>query len=269
MPNRASAIAVRIRALEKTFPAARGSVAALTRINADFAEGQFCVILGPSGCGKSTLIRIIAGLERPSSGKVLVLDEPVSGPNPHCGMVFQAYTSFPWLTVERNIAFGLKYSRKYAKREHLSRAREYADKVGLGEFTRSYINRLSGGMKQRVALASALVTEPRILLMDEPFGALDSQTRILMQEHLLELWETNKMTVLFVTHDIEEAIFLADRIFICSARPARIIHEMNVDLERPRTTAMRNRAEFILLRHHIFHLLRDETYKRLIEERNG
>lgn len=241
-------------------------MAALRDFNVDIAEGEVAVILGPSGCGKSTVIRLIAGLDFPTSGTVLVQGKPVTGPVAECGMVFQTYTSFPWLTVVENIAFGLRYLDGVGTKERQERAHALAGTVGLEGFESAAIGTLSGGMRQRVAIASALATDPDILLMDEPFGALDSQTRMLLQEHMLTLVEETDKTVVFVTHDIEEALLLADRIYVCSARPAHVLAEIDVDLPHPRTYQTRNRRDFFQLKHQIFHLLRDDFYEKKLAE---
>ena len=257
--------AVRLRQLGKIYAGEDGLVRALENFNCDIADGEFAVILGPSGCGKSTVVRIIAGLEQPTSGTVLVNGAPVTEPGRTCSMVFQSYTSFPWLSVLENIAFGLRYTSNMTRREGRERAREFARMVGLSEFENAYIKQLSGGMKQRVAIASALATDPEILLMDEPFGALDSQTRMTMQEQLLTITEGSDKTVVFVTHDIEEALLLGDRIYVCTARPASILAELEVPFPYPRTPALRTQKKFGDMKYEIFHLLRDHAYAQMLE----
>jgi NitT/TauT family transport system ATP-binding protein len=190
-------------------------------------------VLGPSGCGKSTLIRTLAGLESPSSGQVLLDDTPVFDPGPDRGMVFQGYTLFPWLTVKRNIMFGLEMSG-HSKATAESEALEWIELVGLDKFGDAYPHQLSGGMKQRVAIARALANQPRILLMDEPFGALDAQTRAKMQANLLEIWRNIDITILFITHDLDEAIYLADRILVLKANPGEVNELIEVSVPRPR-----------------------------------
>ncbi|HEV7892054.1 MAG TPA: ABC transporter ATP-binding protein [Pyrinomonadaceae bacterium] len=261
--------AIRLRRLCKSYAGQAGPVAALQDFSCDIAHGEFAIILGPSGCGKSTAVRIIAGLDTPTSGLVLVDGEPVNEPGKTCGMVFQSYTSFPWLTVLENIEFGLRYTMRATARERRERARWFARMVGLEEFEDAYINQLSGGMKQRVAIASAMATDPKILLMDEPFGALDSQTRMEMQEQLLSITESSDKTVVFVTHDIDEAILLGDRIYVCTARPANILAELDVPFEHPRPPSLRSRKQFVDMKHEIFHLLRDNTYARKLEVERG
>jgi len=261
--------AVRCRQVHRAFGTDQQSVVALAQFSLDIAEGEVAVVLGPSGCGKSTVIRLIAGLDFPTAGTVLVQGRPVTGPVPECGMVFQTYTSFPWLTVVENIAFGLRYQKGMGAEERQERACSLAAMVGLEGFENAAIGTLSGGMRQRVAIASALATDPAILLMDEPFGALDSQTRMLLQEHMLTLVEETDKTVVFVTHDIEEALLLADRIYVCSARPAHVLAEIDVDLPHPRTYQTRNRRDFFQFKHEIFHLLRDDFYDKALAEAYG
>ncbi len=201
-------------------------------------------MIGPSGCGKSTLIRILAGLERQTSGSVLLDGKPVEGPGADRGMVFQGYTLFPWLTVKKNVMFGLKmngHSSMHAEREAL----QWLDLVGLTKFANAYPHQLSGGMKQRVAIARALANRPRILLMDEPFGALDAQTRAKMQTHLLDIWRNIDVTVLFITHDLDEAIFLADRILVLKANPGEVQELIEVPVPRPRDYSQVTSAEFL------------------------
>jgi NitT/TauT family transport system ATP-binding protein len=181
-------------------------------------------------------------------------------------MVFQSYTSFPWLTVLQNIEFGLRYTFNGQRNERRERAREFAHIVGLSEFENAYIGQLSGGMKQRVAIASALATDPKILLMDEPFGALDSQTRMTMQEQLLALTEPAQKTVVFVTHDIEEAVLLGERIYVCTSRPASVLAELDVPFDYPRTSAIRNHKRFVEMKYEIFHLLRDHAYAQMLQD---
>ncbi|MDQ3743131.1 MAG: ABC transporter ATP-binding protein [Acidobacteriota bacterium] len=265
MQSRLPKQAIRLRHLQKTYVSQGSHVTALEDFSCDIADGEFAVILGPSGCGKSTAVRIIAGLETPSSGIVLVDGTPVTQPGKTCGMVFQSYTSFPWLTVIQNIEFGLRYNMRGTRAARRERARAFAQMVGLEEFEDAYITQLSGGMKQRVAIASALATDPKILLMDEPFGALDSQTRMEMQEQLLGITEASNKTVVFVTHDIDEALLLGDRIYVCTARPASILAELDVPFPHPRTPALRSMKKFVDMKYEIFHLLRNQAHGRTLE----
>jgi len=218
-------------------------------------DGEILAILGPSGCGKSTILNLISGLLRQDSGDVLVNGSPVLMPNPDSVTVPQAYTCFPWLTVLGNVEFGLKIQGKSSE-ESRTIAREYLKKVGLADREDAYPRQLSGGMQQRVAIARTLAMQPRIVLMDEPFGALDPQTRADMQQMLLDLWSVEKNLVIFVTHDITEAAYLADRILILSNRPATVIHDMKVPFGRPRNADIKNDPEFNVLCHFILNLLK-------------
>jgi len=223
-----------IEGLGRVFDSGEGPVTALDNIHFDVHRREFISVIGPSGCGKSTLIRIVAGLETPSSGQILIDGEPVLGPGADRGMVFQGYTLFPWLSVKKNVMFGLKMkgvSKSTAERKAL----EWLDVVGLADFANHYPAQLSGGMKQRVAIARALANEPRILLMDEPFGALDAQTRASMQAHLLRIWESVDVTILFITHDLDEAIYLSDRVVVLGAHPGRILEVIDVPVARSRS----------------------------------
>jgi ABC-type nitrate/sulfonate/bicarbonate transport system ATPase subunit len=235
-----------IRAVTRVFEGTGGRqpVQALEATALEVADNDFVTILGPSGCGKSTLLRIVAGLETASSGLVLLDDVPVRGPGRDRGMVFQSYTLFPWLTVEQNICFGLR-EKGTPVAEQRRIASHYIAQVGLGGFEGHYPKMLSGGMQQRTALARALANDPKVLLMDEPFGALDHQTRELMQELLLSVWEKDNKTVLFVTHDIDEAIFMANRVVVMTARPGRIKHEEAVRFGHPRDYRIKTTAAFI------------------------
>jgi NitT/TauT family transport system ATP-binding protein len=225
---------LQIKGVYKHFFADGKEMEALRDINLTIEENQFVCFIGPSGCGKTTLLRIVAGLEAPTSGAATIDGEPIVGPSPERGMVFQEYSLFPWRTILDNTVFGLELKGiDKAKREE--RGRQYLKMVGLEGFEKRYPHELSGGMKQRVAIARALVNDPKALLMDEPFGALDAQTRNTMQSELLRIWEEEKKTVLFVTHSVDEAIYLADAIVIMSARPGRIKDIIQIPLPRPRT----------------------------------
>ena len=222
--------------------------------------GEFVCILGPSGCGKSTLLNSVAGYVTPTSGEVLVDDEQITGPGPDRGMVFQQYSLFPWKTVLQNIAFGPKLAGVSAD-ECSSIANTFLSMIGLSKIANSFPGELSGGMQQRVGIARALANYPSVLLMDEPFGALDAQTRIMMQESLLEIWSEFNTTVLFVTHDVDEAIFLADRILVMSASPGSIIADLKVDLERPRLPEIATSSGFVELKRECLSLIRSESLK--------
>jgi len=257
---RVSAAKLVVEGVSRTFPGLRGAAAvrALEPTNLAVAENDFITILGPSGCGKSTLLRIVAGLDRPSAGRVLLDGRAVTGPGADRGMVFQSYTLFPWLTVAENIAFGLR-ERGVPAAERRAAVAVYVEKVGLAGFANHYPKQLSGGMQQRTAIARALANDPAILLLDEPFGALDNQTRALMQELLLGIWERERKTVLFVTHDIEEAIFLASRVVVMSARPGRIKAVVPVDLPHPRHYTMKTSPAFSALKAQLTEEIRVEA----------
>ncbi len=244
--------------LSKSFKKENGKVLkVLDGLTISVRPREFAVLLGPSGCGKSTLLRLLAGLDKLDTGQIIIDGKPVTDPSRERGMVFQSYTSFPWLTTLENVLFGLELTDKL-KEEKLDIARRYVELAGLKGFENSYPNQLSGGMKQRVAIARTLAVNPDIILMDEPFGALDSQTKRFMQELLLEIWESNHKTIFFVTHDIEEAIFLADYLYICSHRPTKIKKELQVPFPRRRDPYLRMEPEFNNIRREIEELLRTE-----------
>lgn len=251
---------LRIEGVSRVFPGVRGGapVRALEPTSLAVAENDFLVILGPSGCGKSTLLRVVAGLDRPTTGRVLLDGREVRGPGADRGVVFQSYTLFPWLTVAENIGFGLR-ERGVPPAERHQVIDAYVGKVGLRGFERHLPKQLSGGMQQRTAIARALANDPEILLLDEPFGALDNQTRSLMQELLLGIWERERKTVLFVTHDIEEAVFLASRVVVMTARPGRIKTELTVELPRPRDYRMKAGPAFSALRAQLTEEIRAEA----------
>lgn len=240
--------------LGKIFDAHNGRVTALEDISFNVYRREFVTVIGPSGCGKSTLIRILAGLESATTGRVLLDGAAVSEPGPDRGMVFQGYTLFPWLTVQRNVMFGL-INQGVGKAEARSEALEWIRLVGLEKFAEVYPDQLSGGMKQRVAIARALAAKPRILLMDEPFGALDAQTRTRMQSYLLEIWRHVDITILFITHDLDEAIYLADRILVLDAHPGRVREIVEVPVARPRTAAQFLEPEFLAARQRLDELI--------------
>ena len=233
----------------------------IDNVSMDVLVGEFVVFLGPSGCGKTTLMRIVGGLETSNDGEVLLSGEKVTGPDRKKGMVFQAYTSFPWLTVLDNIRFGTKYRNDIGKTEKEMVADHYLQLVGLKEFSNYYVNRISGGMRQRVAIARTLAANPDVLLMDEPFGALDAQTREFLQGQLLEINKRERKTTIFVTHDVDESIVLADRIFIFSARPASVIEIIQVSqhITSERDISVKETQSFFKLRNHIRDLMRDQA----------
>ncbi len=228
-------IVLETQGLGRRFEGAKGPIDALSNIDIEVRKREFVSVIGPSGCGKSTLIRIVAGLDHPSTGQVRIDGRPVDGPGADRGMVFQGYTLFPWLTVKKNVMFGMKM-KGLKSRDAEARALYWLQLVGLEKFAEHYPAQLSGGMKQRVAIARSLANEPRILLMDEPFGALDAQTRCSMQSHLLKIWESVDVTILFITHDLDEAIYLSDRIIVLGAHPGRVLEVIDVPVSRPRTT---------------------------------
>jgi NitT/TauT family transport system ATP-binding protein len=242
--------------VEKNFQTRKATVQALHDINLTLADGEFLSVVGASGCGKSTLLRIVAGLEPPSAGDLTLDDAPLQGPGRDRGMVFQQYTLYPWLSALENVEFGLRH---LPKKQRADVARRFLDVVGLSDFAGSYPFQLSGGMQQRVAIARALALRPSILLMDEPFGALDAQTRSLMQELLLSIWERDRLSVLFVTHDIDEAIFLADRICVLATKPGRVREMIDVPLPRPRDFSQQMGNEFLELKQHVRGLIHDEA----------
>jgi NitT/TauT family transport system ATP-binding protein len=229
----ASSPILRIKGVNKRFELQGRSVAALRDAHLEVQKGEFVCLIGASGCGKSTLLRIVAGFETPSEGDALMWETPIAGPSPDRGMVFQDYGLFPWLTVKRNIAFG-PASRGRPRAEVEETAGRFLAMVGLTRFADAYPHQLSGGMKQRVAIARVLANDAEVVLMDEPFGALDAMTREHLQDELLDIWRRTGLTVLFVTHSIEEAIFLADRVVVMSPGPGRIETEVKIDLPRPR-----------------------------------
>jgi len=251
---------LQITGVGRIFPGVRGgnAVTALQPTDLSIAKNDFITILGPSGCGKSTLLRIVAGLDKPTSGEVLLDGRKIDGPGPDRGVVFQSYTLFPWLTVADNIAFGLK-EKGMPEGQRKDIVASYIEKVGLKGFENHFPKQLSGGMQQRTAIARALANDPEILLLDEPFGALDNQTRALMQELLLGIWERERKTVLFVTHDIEEAIFLASRVIVMSARPGRIKADLPVDLPHPRHYTMKTSVAFSDLKARLTEEIRAEA----------
>lgn len=243
--------------ITKTF----GPVPVVSDTTLAIARNSLVVFLGPSGCGKTTLMRMVGGLDSPTSGTIRLDGEPIAGPDRRRGMVFQSYSSFPWLTVEGNIAFGMRYRKDLTAAERAERVSHYLRLIGLEDFAESYPNRISGGMRQRVAIARSLAAGSDVLLMDEPFGALDALTRERLQVELREIQAHETKTIIFVTHDVEEAVYLADRIILFSARPARVLRDIDVAavLGQTRTLGMRERQEFFQLRNDVLHLIRQES----------
>lgn len=251
---RARETVLEVRHLGKTYDSAQGPVEAIRDLSFSVRRREFLSVVGASGCGKSTLVRILAGLEQASGGEVLVDGKPVSGPGRDRGMVFQGYTLFPWLTVERNVAFGLEMAGT-SRQTALGHAREWIDLVGLAGFESKYPHQLSGGMRQRVAIARSLAAGPRVLLMDEPFGALDAQSRAQMQAHLLQIWKNVDITIVFITHDLDEAVYLSDRILVLDPRPGRLREHLEVPVARPRSFGQIPSIEFQGTRARIEHLI--------------
>jgi ABC-type nitrate/sulfonate/bicarbonate transport system ATPase subunit len=255
---------IEIRAVHKEFAKGERRVVALEEIDLTVAEREFVAILGPSGCGKSTLLNMVAGFDLPTRGSVKVAGEEILAPAPTRGVVFQEPALFPWLTVMDNVVFGPK-TRGQSAADYRARAAQIIEAVGLSGFEASYPAELSGGMRQRVGIARVLIMEPKVLLMDEPFGSLDAQTRTLMQELLLALWERRHQTVLFITHDIEEAVLLADRVCVMTARPGRIKKSIEVRMPRPRSIELTTSPEFNALRREVLELIRQESLRAAME----
>ena len=243
---------ISVQEVHKTFPLRNEEFIALDGVSLDIADNEFVTAVGPSGCGKSTLMNILAGLEEPSAGEALVDGRPVDGPGPERGVIFQQYALFPWLTVRQNVEFGLR-TAGVGKAERRERAEYFIKMVGLEQFADALPKMLSGGMKQRCAIARAYAVNPSILLMDEPFGALDALTRVKLQEQLLATWSREKRTVVFITHDVDEAVFLANRVVVMAARPGRVFDVIDVDLPYPRTEEVRLSPAFGELRNRVWH----------------
>jgi NitT/TauT family transport system ATP-binding protein len=255
---------IEIRGVQKEFVKGERRVVALQDIDLTVAEREFVAILGPSGCGKSTLLNMVAGFDLPTQGSVKVANEEIIAPAPSRGVVFQEPALFPWLTVMDNVVFGPKTVGQRAA-DYRPRAAQIIEQIGLSGFEASYPAELSGGMRQRVGIARVLIMEPKVLLMDEPFGSLDAQTRTLMQELLLSLWERHQQTVLFITHDIEEAVLLADRVCVMTARPGRIKKSIEVRMPRPRSIESTTSPEFNALRREVLDLIREESLRAAME----
>ena len=255
-----------VRNLRKTFGANGSAQTVFDHVSLDIHRREFVCVVGPSGCGKSTLIRIVAGLDEATGGEILLDKHTVNGPGSDRGMVFQGYTLFPWLTVKHNVMFGLKMHGKDESTAE-TEARQWLDMVGLAKFENLYPHELSGGMKQRVAIARALANNPRILIMDEPFGALDAQTRCQMQGYLLQIWKKVDVTILFITHDLDEAAYLADRILVMGTNPGRVVEFIENPVPRPRAQAQFISPEFLALKkrleEHIHPAMEMETAEKL------
>ncbi|HSW05646.1 ABC transporter ATP-binding protein [Aquabacterium sp.] len=249
---------IELRQLGIQFALMNQAISAVDDVSLQVQPGEFVSLIGPSGCGKSTLLNVAAGFLQPSQGDALLDGEYIAGPGSDRGVVFQQYSLFPWMTVRRNVEFGLKM-KGVPRSERESQARTLLGLAGLLSFENHYPDQLSGGMKQRVGIVRALATGPRVLLMDEPFGALDSQTRVVMQEILTNMWQRLRISVLFVTHDIDEAVFLSDRILVMTARPGRIKAELPVPLPRPRTPEMTSSPAFIAMVQQLKALIREES----------
>ncbi|MFB7595285.1 ABC transporter ATP-binding protein [Streptomyces sp. NPDC056160] len=247
-----TAAKISVQGVTKTFALGRDTFTALDDLSLDIADNEFVTVVGPSGCGKSTLLNILAGLEEPTAGRALVDGVPVSGPGPERGVIFQQYALFPWLTVRQNVEFGLR-TAGVPKAERRRRAEHFIALVGLDQFADALPKTLSGGMRQRCAIARAYAVDPSILLMDEPFGALDALTRVKLQEQLLETWSKDKRTVLFITHDVDEAVFLANRVIVMAARPGRLYDVIDVDWSAARDERFRLSPEFAALRNRVWH----------------
>jgi NitT/TauT family transport system ATP-binding protein len=257
---------ISLQNVSKVFRARGATTTALDGINLDVPAGQFLVVVGPSGCGKSTLLDLLGGLTAPTSGRILLDGTPIDGPGLDRGVVFQQYALLPWRTAQDNIAFGLE-AKGVPRRERVSRAREYLDLVGLDGFADRYPHELSGGMKQRVAIARSLAFDPDVLLMDEPFAALDAQTRDSLQDELLRIWQRTGKTIVFITHGIDEAVYLGERVAVMTSRPGRVKHVVDIGATATSATEdLRSDPEFIRHRHEIWSLLRDEVARAQRQE---
>jgi NitT/TauT family transport system ATP-binding protein len=262
---RGSATIISIRGISKTFSSTgdpKAGTEAVSGVDLDISEGEFVCLVGPSGCGKTTLLRMIAGLEAPSAGELLFKGRPISGAGADRGMIFQSFALFPWRTVRRNIEFGLEVKR-LPREERRRISREHIELVGLKGFEGAHPRQLSGGMQQRVGLARALANDPAVLLMDEPFGSLDAQTRNIMQTELLRIWERTRKTVVFVTHSVDESVFLADRIVLLTARPASVKTIFEIGIPRPRDRAS---PEFAAIRQRVLRDLTEEVLKGMAQQ---
>lgn len=247
--------------LSKTFVTRTGEISALEDVSFAVNDHEFVCVVGPSGCGKTTLLRLIAGLLQPTSGRI-VLNSTSSGKDPRCTLVFQEHGLFPWMNVIDNVAFGLEI-QGISKKERRARARSFIDQIGLARFARNYPHELSVGMRQRVGIARAFLTDPDVLLMDEPFGSLDAQTKLVLQEELLRVWREHQKLVLYVTHDIEEAVLLGDRVLVMTGCPGRIREDIPIPLGRPRQLSYHDRPDVSEIKRHIWKMLEEEVRKGL------
>lgn len=243
---------IAIKNVSRVYDLGKEKFYALKDVSLQMGESEFVTVVGPSGCGKSTMMNLLAGLDRPTVGTAEVDGKIVDGPSPDRGVIFQQYALFPWLTVRQNVEFGLKSNKQVSKQQRHQIAQHFIDLVGLSQFADSLPKTLSGGMKQRCAIARAYAVNPSILLMDEPFGALDALTRVQLQSQLLDAWSQDKRTVMFITHDVDEAVFLANRVVIMAARPGRIYDIVPIDLPYPRDDEMRLSSEFAQIRNRIW-----------------
>lgn len=251
-------VILKVENITKTFSSSKSSRTVLNDVSFQTYRREFTSIIGPSGCGKSTMVRLLAGLELPDSGKIIVKDKLVEGPGIERGMVFQGYTLFPWLTVLENVMYGLQRKGENAFEARIM-AKQWTELIGLEKFENSYPSELSGGMKQRVAIARSLATHPEMLLMDEPFGALDAQTRAKMQSYLLQIWRTVNISIMFITHDLDEAIYLSDRIIVLKSNPGEIAEIIEVPVSRPRTPSQFLSPEFLATKKRLEELIHPVT----------
>ncbi|MBR7744678.1 ABC transporter ATP-binding protein [Phycicoccus sp. BSK3Z-2] len=258
---------ISVREVTKEFDLGKESFTALDRVSLDIADNEFVTVVGPSGCGKSTLMNILAGLEEPTDGEARVDDVVVTGPGPERGVIFQQYALFPWLTVRKNVEFGLR-TAKVPKAERRERADHFIELVGLTQFADALPKMLSGGMRQRCAIARAYAVDPSILLMDEPFGALDALTRVNLQDQLQETWRQDQRTVMFITHDVDEAVYLANRVVVMAARPGRVYDVVDIDVPYPRTEEFRLSPEFADLRNRVWSSVYHQQ-GRTVADRDG
>ncbi|MGD9877384.1 ABC transporter ATP-binding protein [Desulfococcus sp.] len=253
---------ISVKGVTKVFSSKRGEVTALKDLSLDIRDGEFLVIVGASGCGKSTLLNLVAGFDSATHGEVLLDGRPVTGITPECGMIFQQYALFPWKTVQENVEFGLKMKRM-PKSEREERAAKFIELVGLNGFERTYPHHLSGGMKQRVSIARSLANDPQVMLLDEPFAALDAMTRQVLQEQLVRIYEKHRKTIIFITHSIDEALLLSSSIVVMTARPGRIAQEITNDLPHPRNADVQLSERYLELKRHIWSSVQAEVLKSM------